>query len=152
VIRLIVAIGRVSHVDDSVEQQQARSVRVHQRIEAGRSDRRRRRNLLRAVGNVEGVEPVEEVSALLRLRFHIHGPGAWIDHGCTGHADRGNQVWARIVHRTVGRGGPGSGAMRGIQQGHLPERVRVCASVGVGVEGIHAVVLRRHIHHLVLAS
>ena len=153
-VRLLVAVRPERHVDDTVAQQQRRTLVLAQRIEryltAHRSgsgsrnaglDHDRTAELLGTRSNIQGVQSLDIVRParnLLRLGHDVESPGRWINDRRPGNSDFASNIAA--FAGIVGRNSRHSG--RRIDEARLPQRRR---ALSIGVERVDAVVLRRGI-------
>ena len=173
VIRTVVAVRGPRDVDHAVQEQETASVVVPQGIEedfvadapgadavdggtaiprphaeSSISDGHRPAKLLRARGNVEGMEPLHIVGAVdsdfLRFRDDVQGPGLVVDDGSTGDADFGHHVTAFDDVN----GGNSADSVGEIGEPDVP----VLAEAGVvGIERVDAVVLGGDEHDVATA-
>ena len=152
-VRLVVSVAPEAEIDHAVVQEQRRSLILVERVErhaavlradacSGHAglDHHGAAQLLRARREVERVQPVEIAGrTFFRLGDHVERPRARVDDRRAGDADLGCDVatLAGIAVRNRRH------ACSLIDEADFPQRR---AASSVGIERVHAVVLRRHIH------
>ena len=159
VVRLVVSVGRESDVNHAVAQEQCRPLVLQKGMERQLSALRshtgprhtclnhhRPAELLGAGSDIESMQPLHIVRIatddFLGLGDHVQRVARRINHRGAGDADLGSDIatLARIV------GGNGGNAGGRIDEAYVPQRI---AAQSVGIEGIDAVMLRRHVDDIV---
>src|ERR1051326_7085246 len=95
---------------------------------------------LRAVDNIQSVDSVKIIDIFVRESVQIHGAGRQIDHRRSRDADLRSDLGEPTKAVSEIR----IGSRRGGSKVHVPQHSAIRSGIGISVEGINAVMLRRH--------
>ncbi len=164
VIGIGVPIRCPGNVDVAIGQRQARALVFHQGIEGdatadivvtgardGSLDNHRAAEFFRARGYVQSMKSLHVVDGaadcFFRPRDQIHGSGRLVDHRSTHDADRPRRPDIALGPSVRRRYRCNAGAV----EIHVPQGLTVGSLIIVGVECVHAVVVRRHVDRVMHA-